>query len=204
VILGKKTAFLALCGLVGIAAACAQAVPVCPPPPPPAPCDRDLAPLASTPKPVIDDPLHPKDAEAPSVVSESDAGALSGDAQSPVAASKDGGPAIAIVTTTTPKAPPKPASADPSSCGTRDNLCPLQKLMRGEMAGASTGPALAAAFSHTANLSPNGGWNWRAISVKGAELAKSGDTAAAKQQCKACHDAYKESYKSTYRARAVR
>ena len=199
-ILGKKTALVALCALLGIAAACAQAAPVCPPPPPPAPCDRDLAPLAQAPKPTIDDPLHPKDAEAPPVVAESDAGALL-DAQAPVAAAKDGGSATASVT---PKAPPKPASPDPSSCGTKDNLCPLQKLMRGEMAGASTGPALAAAFTHTANLSPNGGWNWRAISMKGAGLAKSGDTAAAKQQCKACHDAYKESYKSTYRARAVR
>lgn len=201
-ILGKKTALVALCALLGVAAACAQAAPVCPPPPPPAPCDRDLAPLAQSPKPVIDDPLHPKDAEAPAVVAESaDAGAPPGDAQTPVAAGKDGGPAIASVA---PKPPPKPASPEPSSCGTKDNLCPLQKLMRGEMAGASTGPALAAAFTHTANLSPNGGWSWRAISMKGAELAKSGDTAAAKQQCKACHDAYKESYKSTYRARAVR
>lgn len=202
-ILGKKTALVALCALLGVAAACAQAAPVCPPPPPPAPCDRDLAPLAQAPKPTIDDPLHPKDAEAPAVAVEADAGPLPGDAQAPVSSTKDGGSASVAAT---PKAPSKPASAgpDPSSCGTKDNLCPLQKLMRGEMAGASTGPALAAAFTHTANLSPNGGWNWRAISMKGAELAKSGDTAAAKQQCKACHDAYKESYKSSYRARAVR
>jgi hypothetical protein len=203
-IFGKKTALVALCAFFGVVAACAQAAPVCPPPPPPAPCDRDLAPLASAPKPLIDDPLHPKDAEAPLAVTEPDAGALPGDAQAPVASTKDGGAPSASVATTTPKPQPKPATADPSSCGTKDNLCPLQKLMRGEMAGASTGPALAAAFAHTANLSPNGGWSWRTISLKGAELAKAGDTAGAKQQCKACHDAYKESYKSTYRARAVR
>jgi len=137
-----------------------------------------------------------KDAEAPVAVAAQDAGAL--DAAPPPAATvgKDAG-AVAV------KVTPKPAAPDPSSCGTKENLCPLQKLMRGEMAGASSGPAMAAAFAHVANLSPNGGWQWLAMSQKGAELAKAGDTAGAKAQCKACHDAYKESYKSTYRARPV-
>ncbi len=183
---------------LGAVAACAAA-PVCPPPPPPAPCDRDLQPLASAPKPMIDDPLHPKDAEAPPAVALADAGPPADASVAPAASTgKDGGAAVAV------KVTPKPAgNGDSSSCGTKENLCPLQKLMRGEVAGAGTGPGLAAAFAHVANLSPNGGWQWRAMSQKGAELAKSGDTAGAKAQCKACHDAYKEQYKSTYRARPV-
>ncbi|MBK6460076.1 MAG: hypothetical protein IPF92_03585 [Myxococcales bacterium] len=76
-------------------------------------------------------------------------------------------------------------------------------MMRAEVGAAKTGPAMAAAFTHTANLSPNGGWNWRAIALKGAQLAKSGDLDGAKAQCKACHDAYKAPYRATYRARAV-
>lgn len=193
-------AALAGWGALAVIQACA-APPVCPPPPPPAPCDRDLAPLPhASAAPSIDDPVHPKDAEAPPTVAASDAGSI--DAAPNVAASstpsKDGGPPAVA------KTGPKPAaSPDPSSCGTKDNLCPLQKMMRGEMTGASSGPAMAAAFAHAANLSPNGGWQWRAISQKGAELAKAGDTAAAKAQCKACHDAYKEPYKASFRARPI-
>jgi len=52
-------------------------------------------------------------------------------------------------------------------------------------------------------MSPNGGWTWAAISKKGAELAKGGDVAGAKAQCKACHDAYKEPYKQQYRGRKI-
>ncbi len=198
-----RTIVLGLCCGIAVLAACAQAAPVCPPPPPPAPCDRDLAPIAVGPKPTIDDPLHPKDAEPPAVVAAVSSGGATdagpADGSTATAAPKDGGPTVAVAKPATPK----PATPDPSSCGTKDNLCPLQKMMRGEMAGASTGPALAAAFAHVGNLSPNGGWSWRAISAKGAELAKAGDTAGAKQQCKACHDAYKEPYKASFRAKAV-
>lgn len=188
--------------VLGVVAACAQAAPVCPPPPPPAPCNCDLAPLAATAKPTIDDPLRPKDAglEPAVTATAADAAVDAG----PLAAepAKDAGAVAAAV-----KPTPKPAAAapvpDPASCGTKENLCPLQKMMRNEVASAKTGPAMAAAFSHTANLSPNGGWSWRAIASKGAELARAGDTDGAKAQCKACHDAYKAPYKATYRARVV-
>jgi hypothetical protein len=79
----------------------------------------------------------------------------------------------------------------------------MQRFMRGSMASASTPEALASAFSRAAGMSPNGGWSWRAISQKGADAAKAGDVPGAKAQCKACHDAYKESYKAQYRARKI-
>ena len=193
----------ALLGVVLVAGACAQAAPVCPPPPPPAPCNCDLAPLASAAPTTIDDPLHPKDAGAEPMTVAADASADA--APVAVAVEADAGaakpgvkPAAHAVAT------PAPATPSPSSCGTKDNLCPLQKIMRGEVGAAKTGPAMAAAFTHTANLSPNGGWSWRAIALKGAQLAKAGDLDGANAQCKACHDAYKAQYRSTYRARAVR
>lgn len=199
----------ALLGVVLVAGACAQAAPVCPPPPPPAPCNCDLAPLASAAPTTIDDPLHPKDAGGEPVTAAADAAPDAAPLAS--AAEADAGPLAAKPpvgavkpTAAHAAATPAPATPSPSSCGTKDNLCPLQKIMRGEVGAAKTGPAMAAAFTHTANLSPNGGWSWRAIALKGAQLAKAGDLDGAKAQCKACHDAYKAQYRSTYRARAVR
>jgi len=192
----------ALLGVVLVAGACAQAAPVCPPPPPPAPCNCDLAPLASAAPTTIDDPLRPKDAGADPTTAAADA---SPDA--PVAAAAEGDAGAAKPGVKPPAHVAAPAAAapspSPSSCGTKENICPLQKMMRAEVGAAKTGPAMAAAFTHTANLSPNGGWNWRAIALKGAQLAKSGDLDGAKAQCKACHDAYKAPYRATYRARAV-
>ncbi len=193
----------ALLGVVLVAGACAQAAPVCPPPPPPAPCNCDLAPLAAAAPTTIDDPLHPKDAGAEPMTVAADASADA--APVAVAVEADAGAAKpGVKPAAHAAATPAPATPSPSSCGTKDNLCPLQKIMRGEVGAAKTGPAMAAAFTHTANLSPNGGWSWRAIALKGAQLAKAGDLDGAKAQCKACHDAYKAQYRSTYRARAVR
>jgi hypothetical protein len=79
----------------------------------------------------------------------------------------------------------------------------MQKLMRGQMTAASTGPALEAAFNRVAGLSPNGGWAWASIAKKGAELAKAGDVPGAKAQCKACHEQHKDAYKKQYRAKKI-
>jgi hypothetical protein len=97
--------------------------------------------------------------------------------------------------------PPVAAGGNEPACGDKANPCPMQKFMRGTMVTASTPEALAAAFTRVAGLSPSGGWAWRGIAQKGAELAKGGDVAAAKQQCKACHDQHREAYKAQYRAR---
>jgi hypothetical protein len=96
----------------------------------------------------------------------------------------------------------KPPAAPAAECGSKDAPCPMQKLMRG-MASASTPEALAAAFKRVATLSPNPSWQWAAIANKGAELARSADIAAAKKQCKACHDPYRNAYKAQYRARKL-
>jgi hypothetical protein len=97
-------------------------------------------------------------------------------------------------------APVATAAAAPA-CGDKANPCPMQKFMRTTMTGASTPDALAAGFARLVGASPNGGWTWSAIAKKGVESAKAGDTAAAKQQCKACHDQYRNQYKQQYRAR---
>lgn len=96
-----------------------------------------------------------------------------------------------------------PAAAAEADCGSKESPCPMQKLMKGSMATATTPEALAAAFTRVAALSPNPSWQWAAISQKGAELAKSGDSAGAKAQCKVCHDQYREPYKKQYRARKI-
>ncbi len=110
--------------------------------------------------------------------------------------------AIASAKPTATAAPKAPVAAG-VECDGKAKPCPMQLFMRGTMAGASTPEALTAAFNRCAGLSPNGGWSWRAISQKGAELAKGGDTAGAKKQCAACHGQYKESYKTTYRGRKI-
>jgi hypothetical protein len=143
-------------------------------------------------------PVEPPVSGGPGVADATDAGAQDGAAmQTGLAQKADGG---------APKAkPPTPAVANAAeaACGDRANPCPMQKFMRGTMGGAKTPEELTAAFTRASSLSPNGGWQWRSIAQKGAELAKGGDAAAAKKQCKACHDLYKEPYKQQYRARKI-
>ncbi len=43
---------------------------------------------------------------------------------------------------------------------------------------------------------------WNAISDDGIKAAKGGDMAAAKASCKACHDKYKNAYKTKYGSKA--
>ncbi len=155
-------------------------------------------------KPPPKDEVEPQPAsvapvEPPPVVADiSDGGAVEGGAAT-VAQRSDGG---------APKPRPTPAVAnagggDAPACGDRASPCPLQKFMRNTMGIARTPEELTVAFTRASALSPNGGWQWRSIAQKGAELAKGGDAPAAKKQCKACHDQYKESYKQQYRARKI-
>ena len=140
------------------------------------------------PKPLASSSVEPE-MSAPSGPSSPSAGPAAGPSAAP--------PAKPIA-----KAAPAPAPAAPADCGSKDNPCPMQKLMRG-LGAAATPEALEAAFNRVAGLSPNAGWQWAAIAKKGAELAKSGDTATAKKQCKACHDQYRDAYKAQYRARKL-
>ena len=101
---------------------------------------------------------------------------------------------------------PSAASADDATCGSKENPCPLQKWMRANMGAALAAgdlPTLAKSLDKTAALSPDPSWTWTAIAKAGADAARKGDTAGAKAACKGCHDAYKDKYKSQFRARAV-
>jgi len=155
--------------------------------------DPDTLPLPSASHAKMNDPLIPPAASAPAAVAsqpppEEDAGA--------VASAAEAGAPIAAGTA-------KPAAPPPSDCDGKAKPCPMQLFMRGTMSSAKTPEQLAAVFARAANMSPNGGWAWRAISQKGVELAKGGDAAGAKKQCGACHGQYKEPYKAQYRARKI-
>jgi hypothetical protein len=165
--------------------------------------DPDTEPLPAGAKTTIVDPRatapEPSASPPPAPVASTSAAA---------SATVAGPPADAGVALAKPKPKPAPvvsapaAAATATDCGTKENPCPMQKVMRG-MAAASTPEALEAAFNRVAALSPNAGWAWTSIAKKGAELAKSGDAAAAKAQCKACHDQHREAYKAQYRARKL-
>jgi hypothetical protein len=152
--------------------------------------DPDTAPLPEEPRGRIDDPRRPPAAPAEAPASAPD----------PADAVATAGPPAQGSVAAKPKT--KPPAAPAAECGSKDAPCPMQKLMRG-MASASTPEALAAAFKRVATLSPNPSWQWAAIANKGAELARSADIAAAKKQCKACHDPYRNAYKAQYRARKL-
>lgn len=157
--------------------------------------DPDTEPLPPAPKTRIADPRHPPEAPSQPEPAPAVASAAPESAPSPPSASASASASKPI--------PPAPAAPVAAACGTKDNPCPMQKLMRGPIAVASTPEALEGAFRRVAALSPNGGWQWTAIAQKGAELAKSGDTAGAKKQCKTCHDQYRDAYKSQYRGRKI-
>jgi hypothetical protein len=68
--------------------------------------------------------------------------------------------------------------------------------------------ALAKGLSRSAALAPDSGWNsgargWSAIANAGAEAAKQGDLAAARQACKTCHKTWRSKYRASFRLRAV-
>ncbi len=103
------------------------------------------------------------------------------------------------------KPPTAPVSAGP--CGTKLNPCPLQRWMRSNIATAITAndtQALARALDRVATFSPDGSWRWAEIAKTGAEFARQGDMSAARKSCKGCHEAYKPSWKASYRSRAVK
>jgi hypothetical protein len=171
--------------------------------------DPSTVALPPAPKPPPKDEIEPGPAASvappvespPAVADVTDGGAQEGGAvQSGLAQKADGG-------APKPKPVPAPAIANAGggepACGDRANPCPMQKFMRGTMGPAKTPEELTAAFTRASALSPNAGWQWRSIAQKGAELAKGGDAAAAKKQCKACHDQYREPYKQQYRARKI-
>ena len=105
-----------------------------------------------------------------------------------------------------PSQAPAPAPA-PAACGTSDNPCPLQKWMRANMgAPLASGDtaALGKALDHAATLSPDPTWTtWSQFAKQGSTAAAAKDLNGVKASCKSCHDAFKDKYKSQFRARPV-
>jgi hypothetical protein len=104
--------------------------------------------------------------------------------------------------------PPGPAPAPaPAACGTSDNPCPLQKWMRANMGtplAAGDMDALGKALDHAAGLSPDASWaQWTQFAKQGSTAAAAKDLTGVKASCKSCHDAFKDKYKTQYRARPV-
>ncbi len=106
-----------------------------------------------------------------------------------------------------PKPPPVVVAPPPAKdCGDKNTPCPLQRWMRANMApalAAMDAPALARALDRTASFSPDASWTWAAMSKTAADAARRGDVAEARKSCQACHNAYKEKWKASYRKRPV-
>jgi hypothetical protein len=103
------------------------------------------------------------------------------------------------------------AQAD-DKCGEKGQpSCPLQGWMEKNMDPASEKgdtKALAAAFEKAAGFAPDPKWNegetsWSKIAKEGAAAAAKGDLAAAKKECKACHKAWRDKYKASFRMKPV-
>jgi hypothetical protein len=60
-----------------------------------------------------------------------------------------------------------------------------------------------AALEQIAKFAPAGYANWAKIANDGAAAGKGGDLAAAKGACRACHDQYKQKYKTEMRDRKI-
>jgi hypothetical protein len=90
-----------------------------------------------------------------------------------------------------------------TTCGSKADPCPMQRFMHGAMETAHTPDTLTAAFTRVAGMSPDPAWAWVAIATRGADLANAGDVSAAKRQCQACHEAYRERYRAIHRTRKL-
>jgi hypothetical protein len=102
------------------------------------------------------------------------------------------------------------ASAQDASCGSRANPCPLQKWMQDNMGAKMSDGKLdevAASLDKVSTMSPDATWtDWPKFAKDGAAAARKGGddgTRGAKAACKACHDKYKNDYKTKFRTKAV-
>lgn len=105
-----------------------------------------------------------------------------------------------------------PSAQADAACGEKGQPpCPLQGWMEKEMdplVEKGDLKALAVAFEKVSKMSPDPKWNagdpsWAGISKAGADAAKKGDMAEAKAQCKSCHKAFRNKYKTSFRKTAL-
>jgi hypothetical protein len=103
------------------------------------------------------------------------------------------------------------AQAD-GTCGAKGQPpCPLQGWMETNVDPAvnqGDTKALAGLFEKIAKFNPDPKWDtenpsWSGIAKAGADAAKAGDLAGAKAQCKSCHKAFREKYKTSFRTKPV-
>jgi outer membrane biosynthesis protein TonB len=120
-------------------------------------------------------------------------------------------PAAAETPAPEPAAKPQP-SVIAGPCGEKgEPRCPLQAWMEDNLQTALDNAdlkALAAGLTKSASLAPDPSWNtcaqgWNAIANTGADAAKQGDLAAARQTCKTCHKTWRNKYKESFRLRAL-
>lgn len=108
----------------------------------------------------------------------------------------------------TPPVPAKRPARKAGACGDKNNLCPLQKWMRANVAVAvasDDAPKLAAALAQVATMAPDASWtSWREMSLAASEAAKRGDMKEARKSCRKCHGEYRDRWRTSYRARAVK
>ncbi len=91
-----------------------------------------------------------------------------------------------------------PGSAVAEQCDGKATPCPLQKWMRANVGvPMSSGdmPALAKAMEQARPFGGPGMKDWDRMSKKTADDAAANKTEDVKNDCKACHDAYKDAYK---------
>ena len=81
------------------------------------------------------------------------------------------------------------------------SLKELMKKMGAESAGGDA-KALGPIFVRTKAMGKPEYANWASIADQGKAAADSGDIVAAKATCKACHDAYRNDYKTKYGSKA--
>jgi hypothetical protein len=84
--------------------------------------------------------------------------------------------------------------------------CPTQAWMKATLQPfllANDGPRLAEAFEKLAAAAPPGYDDWAALSQSGADAAKSGDMARAKQTCADCHSRHRARFRSELRQRRL-
>jgi hypothetical protein len=163
-------------------------------PAPAASVDPEIEPLAPSPKKRMRDPRGTTVVKAEPL----DASAAAPDAALPLA---DAGLVAPVVVVTPAPAPAVAGTA--ATCGSKADPCPMQRFMHGALATAHTADTLTAAFTRVAGMSPDPSWAWVAIATRGADLANAGDLRAAKGQCTACHDAYRETYRTLHRAKKL-
>jgi hypothetical protein len=108
--------------------------------------------------------------------------------------------------------PAPAAQAADAACGGKGQpSCPLQGWMEKNMDPAvekADMKAIAAGYEKISKMSPDPAWNtatpsWSKIALAGKAAAEKGDMAAVKAECKTCHKAFRDKYKTAFRTKPV-